>query len=275
MPSDRLPNLVCPGYSKCATTWLHEVLASHPAVFAPTEVKEVGYYIADFDKGLDHYRWFYRNSLPEHEYLIDVTPSYVRNVECIERLIAADHIEKFVLMLRNPVDRFRSLHLYQAKLKGSSAAPETFFKNMKNGWMLPYRRVIELLQQHPTASLFITFQEDVLADRAAFLGELSDYMGLDRTGFEVSVMNSGSNEGNEVRFGGLFRIGIRVGRYLREHSLFSANAVLRKLKPLFMTSSKSAKIEFSPELVEAIWEFHAGDKEFLEDLLQRELPGWR
>ena len=69
-------DFVCIGAQKCATTWLHNVLATHPEVAMPHEIKELDFFSAKFDRG---YQWYMRHFAPATTARLrgEVSPSYL------------------------------------------------------------------------------------------------------------------------------------------------------------------------------------------------------
>ena len=50
MEQRRRPDFVIPGFARCGTTWLYEVLRRHPGIFLP-ERKELNFFTESWDLG--------------------------------------------------------------------------------------------------------------------------------------------------------------------------------------------------------------------------------
>jgi len=129
----RMPNLLVLGVSRSGTTSLHTLLGSHPSIFMSRR-KEIGYFNRDrnWQKGRQWYaRHFAGNSgapicgesTPLYfeggrfqrsgRYVADAVPS------SIERIAATLPDARFVVILRDPIERIESIYwknLYQGKL---------------------------------------------------------------------------------------------------------------------------------------------------------------
>ena len=113
---NRLPNLIIAGVTKAGTTSLYFYLVQHPDICGST-VKETEYFSPlQYPDGelasLDTYRRYFRRYRNER-YLMEATPSYwyggARLLERIERTLGAP---RYLISLRNPVDRFWSDYTY-------------------------------------------------------------------------------------------------------------------------------------------------------------------
>ncbi|SHJ50387.1 sulfotransferase family protein [Paramaledivibacter caminithermalis] len=101
-----LPNFICPGTQKAATTSLYALLKQHPDIYIP-ECKETHFFDSKkYYKGLDFYEKKFFNKVKEEKIVGDITPIYMyleyipkRIYQCLGKNI------KFVFMLRNPIDR--------------------------------------------------------------------------------------------------------------------------------------------------------------------------
>lgn len=108
-----LPNFLCIGAPKSATTSLFEILKQHPEI-GLSSFKEPHFFDndANWNQGIEWYRKSYFLEL-EQKVIGEFTPSYLSNRICplrIKRTLGDD--VKFILLLRNPVDRAYSHYLH-------------------------------------------------------------------------------------------------------------------------------------------------------------------
>ena len=100
-----LPNFLGIGVPRAGTTWLHDLLVSHPHVRMPTVRKELNYFDLNYHRGIDWYeRCFERGSAGEPRAVGEITPVYVYSAECLERVRDLGTVERFILCVREPVD---------------------------------------------------------------------------------------------------------------------------------------------------------------------------
>jgi hypothetical protein len=107
------PNFFIIGANKCGTTALSEYLRLHPNVFFSTP-KEIGFW-DDEEKNKDpialaNYLNYFQGATEAHQAIGEGTPSYFRSTEAIRRILAFNPTARFILMIRNPVERFFSWH---------------------------------------------------------------------------------------------------------------------------------------------------------------------
>ena len=129
-PDRLLPTVVILGAQKAGTSSLFACLSEHPDVLSPTE-KEVHYFDLNFARGLEWYRaHFPRRSAPStggtgrgpSEVTLEATPYYLFHPAVPERLPSVLPDAKFIVMLRNPVDRAYS-HYWHEYERGFERLP--------------------------------------------------------------------------------------------------------------------------------------------------------
>jgi hypothetical protein len=110
-----LPNLLCVGVEKCGTTWLHTLFSHSPQILTPRK-KELFFFNKNYDEGLDWYRqWFDYTSKPGSCYVCDITPSYFRSDDCLQRVVDALGEPKIIVVLRHPVYRALSHYVHRVR----------------------------------------------------------------------------------------------------------------------------------------------------------------
>jgi len=121
---DRLPNLFIPGFQKCATCTIFESLIQHHRVSGAkrwrdlnrlTFPKEVHYFDKHYDRGLDFLASLYEGA--EEDYLIDGSPNYIADPGAFERILVAVPEARFIVSMRNPVDRTISAWNHRSQLE--------------------------------------------------------------------------------------------------------------------------------------------------------------
>jgi hypothetical protein len=93
------------GGQRCGTTWIYSKLNEHPDVFMPS-VKEIHFFNVEnnYRKGLDYYRTFFETN-STHQLLGEATPDYLCHEKCPERIHEIFPEIRFIVLLRDPVDR--------------------------------------------------------------------------------------------------------------------------------------------------------------------------
>ena len=109
-----LPNFLCIGAPKSGTTSLFEILKQHPEV-GLSSFKEPHFFDtnANWEKGIDWYEENYFKGLESKNAIGEFTPSYLGHSVCVSRInetLGSD--VKFIVLLRNPIDRAYSHYLH-------------------------------------------------------------------------------------------------------------------------------------------------------------------
>ncbi len=124
------PSIMIVGFGKAGTKTLYEYLKHHPQLSGPE--KEIRFFSRHYKKGLKAYL----NLLPFppiNGFVVEKSPDYIIVPEAAERIISSAtslgisfSSLKFVVILRNPIDRAMSEYLewnVQRKLHGESLLP--------------------------------------------------------------------------------------------------------------------------------------------------------
>ncbi len=179
-------DFVIPGFSKCGTTTLCDLIGSHPDIYIPT-VKEPGFFAENFSRGWD---WYCDSFLDrDSKRLIGEGSTTYSSQEFAE--LACTRIQsrspncKFIFVARNPIDRlessFREMHASGYKY---AIVPDFHFgralrqlPNMINDtkyWSLiqVYLRIV------PRNQIHVLFLEDMENDPRAEVSRCFDFLGV-------------------------------------------------------------------------------------------------
>ena len=101
-----LPNFLCIGAQRAGTTWLYDLLASHPEVYVPSRRKEVHYFDWYYDRGLSWYTRFFppQGEVARYRAVGEVTPDYLYDSTCPKHISETLPSVKLIAILCNPVD---------------------------------------------------------------------------------------------------------------------------------------------------------------------------
>jgi hypothetical protein len=113
LATDRLPNFFLIGAPKCGTTALWEYLSTHPAVFLP-RAKEPHFFNFDHTyhwvAGRDAYVRLFAGAPASANIIGEGSVWYLYSKAAVPEILKAVDDPRFVVMIRNPVDMFPSLH---------------------------------------------------------------------------------------------------------------------------------------------------------------------
>lgn len=112
------PNFFILGAGKCGTTSLHNYLSQHPEVFMPSGIDKEPVF---FNKGfqvvknpVDYFNLF--SGVTTEKRIGEASHAYLTSPESSELLKLLFPDAKFIIILRNPVDRAYSLYVHMRKM---------------------------------------------------------------------------------------------------------------------------------------------------------------
>jgi len=111
---DIIPNLFIVGAPKSGTTSLYQYLKSHPNIFMCTP-KEPHYFSDDINnisivKTLSEYQSLFYKREKRHKFVGEASVWYLYSDTAIKNIYKYNKKAKIIVMLRNPLDLYQSLH---------------------------------------------------------------------------------------------------------------------------------------------------------------------
>ena len=292
------PNFMCLGAPKCGTTTLYDILKQHPDIFL-TSFKEPHFF--DIDKNYQEgYQWYlseYYHKVGNQQIIGEFTPSYF-TVPKVSKRIKKDIGKdiKFILILRNPVERAYSLYLHAKRdLKENLSFEEGLLeeedrlkKFIKNGddisygkfsyinGGLYYKHLINFLQDFDQSQFkFFIFEEEFMNDRQKMLNEIYDFLNIEPIDVDIDIK---SNAAADARFP-------KIKSFLNEKSRFKSyskslikskkvrSKIINYLQKL--SNKKVIKQEINHEFkMKILNKYFLDDIQKLEKLIDRDLSVW-
>lgn len=291
------PNLFIVGAPKCGTTAMAYYLSQHPQVFF-SQIKEPHFFNTDsshryYDNENDYLSLF-KDSTDRHKYLAEGSVWYLYSDVAIDNILKFNPNAKFIVMLRNPVDMYFSLH--QELLYGGTEnvhSPLTAWNlqdERLNGKNIPVGCSDERFLQYRESCLlgkqvgrvidkfnkdnlkFITLEELIKDTNTAYLDVLK-FLGLEEVGLvKYDIVNEKKVRksyvlANILKYINYFKqsVGIKNG-------LGIANKINRLNSHSGVAISKeSDKAQLKPILEE----YFANDILLLEKLIGKDLNSWK
>lgn len=180
--SQRLPNFLHLGPSKSGSTWLHEVLISHPEVYF-SEAKDLYFFSRCYDRGVDWYGAQFQGARPGHKIVGEFSQDYLACPEAPGRILDSLGPDvRLMVTLREPAERAFSAYLYLSK-HGEAAA--TFRDTTRiaadlidqGRYATQLRRYLRFFDRK---SIHVGLFDDLQADPQAFLNGITDWLEVDR-----------------------------------------------------------------------------------------------
>lgn len=212
-----LPNFLHLGPGKSGSTWVHETLSNHPQVYV-TGAKDLYFFSRYYDRGLPWYEEQFRAAAGQ-PFVGEVCPDYLAAPWSADRIHASlgDDV-RFMVSLRDPVDRAFSSYLYAAKhglaaptFRESAVRSPEFVEEGRYGSQLR-----SFLAHYPREHIHVSVFDDLEADPQAYLDGITDFLGVDRQPLTPEEL-SATLPASKARFLPLAKAAQRGAGWLRSH----------------------------------------------------------
>ena len=291
----RAANLFCIGCPKSGTTTLFKILCQHSQIHTPKFKEPFFFNNSNYQNGIDWYANTYFDDLKNEKRVLDFTPSYLYSDEALFRIneYSKGKDLKFIVMLRNPVERAYSHYLHTLRdgledldFNDAIQAESERLLNYENNLLsqLKYSYIYQSLYHKHLSKYFESFgrnnffvinYDSQLLDKSEFKLMISDLQNF----LEIKIENLNTeikeNSASESRFkilqtlvnsNGLHK---RLARLLFRSKL-NRQILVNKLRKLNEKKivKKDVEAEFKKNLYDKY--FHA-DVLKLESLLEKKL----
>ena len=277
--SPHWPTFLGIGVPKAGTTWLYEVLATHPHVWVPPSQREVHFFNRRFDEGLSWYGQFFP-SIDESAYRAvgEVTPHYLY---CEPERIAAlkstvPSVERLILLLRNPVDRLYSHYWFRRRVENSDVSFRTFIedRSIVVEWGRYARYVERWLSHFSRDQLLVLTTERDLSSVEQTREALARFLQVDPGSFPEDAGTSAENARHLPRFRTAYACAIAIRRALRRADVQWPATVARALGVKHWFGRREVDQEMDPKIREELCSLYVDDVKRLEQLLGRTFSEW-
>ena len=291
----RAANLFCIGCPKSGTTTLFKILCQHSQIHTPKFKEPFFFNNSNYQNGIDWYANTYYDDIKNEKWILDFTPSYLYSDEALFRIneYSKGKDLKFIVMLRNPVERAYSHYLHTLRdgledldFNDAIQAESERLLNYENNLLsqLKYSYVYQSLYHKHLSKYFESFgrnnffvinYDSQLLDKSEFKLMISDLQNFLEIKIENLNIEIKENSASESRFkilqtlvnsNGLHK---RLARLLFRSKL-NRQILVNKLRKLNEKKivKKDVEAEFKKNLYDKY--FHA-DVLKLESLLEKKL----
>ncbi len=268
-----LPNFICIGAQKTGTTTLYHILKNHPEITVSKPRKETKFFYRDeeYQFGLPFYSKYFSYSKPRKA-IGEFDPDYLYFPYVAERIYKTlGNKIKFIVILRNPVDRayshylmsvkkgFEKLSFHEALLNESTRIASGLREEKNNFSYLNRGLYDEQLNRYfkyfPKENfLFINYEEEFNKDLTGTLKKIYEFLDINYAELNTNIKeNIATNVKSEK-----LRDLMRRNKFLKEMaSLIISNKEIRKSIKLKIsgwnsTTSKKKTLDhnFRQELID-------------------------
>ncbi len=266
---------------RAGSTWLYELLSRHPDVGMSAPRKEVHYFDLNFDRGTSWYERFFSGS--EGALAVgEFTPTYLYGPMVPERIETVPTIDRFVLILRNPVDRAFSHYLFRRQQDNRRVSFEEFLRDQPNalGWGMYGRHLSQWFERFDRSRFLVLIHENAIADVEATKQAVARHIGVDPARFPVDAGHAAANTAFDPDRPRAYAAAVKRARWLRRHDLdvvvtaARRTGVVRLLKRARRRGAGAQDV-LSPGSRDALWPAFEADVRQLETVTGLDLDIWR
>ncbi len=273
-----LPSFVGIGSPRAGTTWLYNLLSSHPDVFMPQLRKEINFFNLNYEKGIDWYgRFFPENEIKGHYRAIgEISPHYLYCDHCPQRMAGIKSIQKLVIQIRNPSNR--AFSYYQLRIKNTNftgtfrefldSRPETLDEGFYSKYLKNYLKIFSREQ------ILVLVFEQMFRDLDETKKTIAQYFDVDLNKFPAEAGAEKINQSYLPRAPKVYSITHHFAHFLRNNDLDGlVNWTKRTgINRFFGQGKKLLKID--PDTLEFLLGIYRSEKDELESLLGIDLSCW-
>ena len=270
------------GVPKSASTWIYQCCLDHPDVAVP-EKDSLKYFDLKYHNGPQWYRQQF-GTLETDRVIIDPSPTYFRSPAAPARVAEDFPNAKFIVSLRNPIDRAFS-QFWHEKKRGNFPFEfeDCLDRFLLFSWFIEtgfYADLLERWLQYFDRERFkIVLFDDLNTDPSLFIKNIFQFMGVDDE-FQPRVLHERINQGGRKDSPTLKKLEIlkknpavfSILKRIKKTTLSN-----RKLKELFdaVQSNNDYGEGMSAEVRAELCEIYKTQTERVEIMFNLDLTAWK
>ena len=292
------PNFLCIGAPKSGTTSLYDVLKQHKDVFLPT-FKEPHFFDSNksWNKGVEWYQSSYY-AKASHQCVGDFTPTYLSNNLAPGRIrkVLGNQV-KFVVILRNPIDRAYSHYLHTKRdqhenlsfieaLEEEEQRLHKYRKENDHIGMIRFayqeqgmyaKQLERYFKLFDRGQFYITTFDNFVSKQEQVIKEVCAFLGLqDQEGMQYVLQSNKSSEARSVALKNLIKKPSMIKKLAKW--LVPSFAIRQKLRN-YVQALNNKSIEKKPlseiDRKNCYQRYFKQEIQSLEDLLSINLTNWK
>jgi hypothetical protein len=275
------------GVPKGATTWLYDLLDTHPDVWL-AQGREIHFFDRKiyFSRGLTWYRKFFPEISKWNTFkaIGEITPSYLYIDESKIKYISEElpGINKLICIVRNPIERTHSDYNFQKRLgkvpnnidfdhfllDPSSTIEAGMYSKYLSKWLNYYRQ----------DQILILVFEEIFQDITSAKMLISEFLEIDHNRFPETAGREKANERFVPKFPKLYSLAVRATRFMHDLGLYPVVRNLKRIGLKSLLSIRKKEILSAPITSETRQRLQATFKDdvaTLESILGRKITTWK
>jgi len=272
-----LPSFLGIGVPRAGTTWLNDLLASHPEVLMAQGRKEVRFFNQNYERGLGWYERFFPCTAPLPLAIGEFTPGYLFEPSGPERVAAMGSADRFLISFRDPIDRLVSHYRARQRVDHFRGALDDFVvaypHSVDHGrYATHLERWLDRFEREQF--LIMTF-ESAIADVDRTKARLAALLDIDAGRFSREAGAVARNQAFSPRQPRLYAGAKRTTRYLRRHDIDWIDRIGEHVKGRAVRRADSGdRVVVGPELRRRLLNLYRPEVERLAVLTGLSLEEW-
>jgi hypothetical protein len=272
------PTFLGIGAPRSGSSWLHDLLAAHQSIAMPKNRKEVDFFTENFARGPAWYASYFDQWGSEAMTSVgEISPTYLYHPEIIPRIRSFGSISRFLVILRNPIDRTYSDYAHWRRLAAYRGDFNSFiedFPTISEG--MYFKHLEPFVNEFGVERFLILIFEEAVKDPEGTKVSLARFLGVSPEGFPSEAGRQRVNQARRPRARLIGPMHDRVTRFLRSRKLDVVVTLGRKIGlERILYSPGSGLGPMADETRARLAPLFAADVEKLETLLGGPILPWR
>lgn len=276
-----LPNFINLGAPRCGTSWLHNLLDSHPDIYVPQRRKEIHFFCNHYEKGIEWYEQFFPDDAEgdQYEAVGEVGVHYLmEHAVSAKRMAEAGFIDRLMVMLRDPVARAWSHYHWKTRFDRD---PKPIQQKVQEAPMIIesgfYAKGLEEFERYfDREDILILRSEDSFRNVRKTKERIAQFLDVDGEGFPDNAGKEKVGIQKKPRYKRLYRAMNRMSYRLRMWNLGGLSNLAKSigLKEVLMEDKEDEKKSMSEHEAQWLIENYEHTVNKLKNNFGVETRGW-
>ena len=268
---EALPDFLCLGVPKAGSTWLHNMLETHPQIFLPKDIKEIHFFDRDLNRDLEWYSKFYKERTDKHLQAGDITPHYLYTDPL--KIAKVKSIDKFIIIHRNPVQRCLSHYKFRIRLDNYKGNFDNFLDDYPHAieWGLYGKYFSKFLKHYDRSQFLVIPFEKAVKDVQGTQEVVSAFLGIDQTLFPADAGKSAVNKSFIPKSPRLYRFDVFFSKWMARANRFKIRNKIKNMafiqRFLNSKSGEETKLDVSETTLNKLKGLYMDDQALFKKLV--------
>lgn len=233
-------NIICNiGFDKCGTSWFEQYTRFHPAI-GVTSSKQIGTFFKERTSYHEHMCRHSDFDQEKHSWICETNHEYIYDKQALINLKSSQ--AKIVVMTRDPIEKFRSHHLYLAR-SGYDLTFDFEIDVLKYPELLErvkFAKYVEQVRSVFTENNILELTlEEVFESEIFVQRKICQFLNLEPLTTDIGIVRSASLPKSKV----VAKLGNVISKLLKHVGLYKIHNRLKKLNDRFFVKQVSNDVK--------------------------------